>query len=255
MTDHGTPIWFELATPDTARAEEFYSGIFGWQMRDAGMEGFAYTIAHAAAEPVSGIYDSAAGAPGPAPLWLVYLTVSDADAAAQKATALGGRILTGPADIPGTGRFAVLADPQGAPFGVLAPAATDPPSTGAFNPRSPAHGAWIELMSTDPDGGLDFYEALFGWAEVERIDMGTNGEYRVFAHAGERIGGVTGLGSAPAPAWLPYFSVENVADTVARSESEGGRWIAGPVEIPGAMLIAVLADPSGAAFAVIGPQP
>ena len=34
----------------------------------------------------------------------------DADAAAAKTVSLGGRVLHGPADIPGTGRFAVLTD-------------------------------------------------------------------------------------------------------------------------------------------------
>jgi predicted enzyme related to lactoylglutathione lyase len=52
------------------------------------------------------------------PHWLVYFTVEDTDATLQKAQELGGRVLFGPMDIP-QGRFAVLSDAQGAPFGVI----------------------------------------------------------------------------------------------------------------------------------------
>ena len=53
--------------------------------------------------------------------WMVYFTVPDADAAAETAKANGGQVTFGPADIPGTGRFAIVQDPQGAVFSVMAP--------------------------------------------------------------------------------------------------------------------------------------
>ena len=57
-----------------------------------------------------------AGAPS---VWGVYFSVADADKAAEKVTALGGKVLNPPMDIPNIGRFAVVADPQGAVFSVI----------------------------------------------------------------------------------------------------------------------------------------
>jgi predicted enzyme related to lactoylglutathione lyase len=54
------------------------------------------------------------------PHWLVYFTVADADAAVETTKASGGRLLNGPIDIS-VGRLAILQDPQGAPFAVMAP--------------------------------------------------------------------------------------------------------------------------------------
>ena len=51
--------------------------------------------------------------------WLVYFAVGDCDAAAEHACALGGRIVHPPTTIA-AGRYAVLSDPQGGMFAILA---------------------------------------------------------------------------------------------------------------------------------------
>ena len=48
--------------------------------------------------------------------WLKYVAVEDTDAAWNKAGQLGATQLAPPMDVPGMGRFAVLADPSGATF-------------------------------------------------------------------------------------------------------------------------------------------
>ena len=59
------------------------------------------------------------------PYWLTYFGVGDCDQAVATATALGATVMQPPMDIP-PGRFALLIDPVGAMFAVLALAA--PPS-------------------------------------------------------------------------------------------------------------------------------
>jgi predicted enzyme related to lactoylglutathione lyase len=54
------------------------------------------------------------------PAWGVYFRVADCDLAAAKAKTLGARVLTGPDDIEKVGRFAFLADREGATFAVIA---------------------------------------------------------------------------------------------------------------------------------------
>ena len=57
------------------------------------------------------------------PHWLVYFAVSDCEGSAALCQSLGGSVRVPPTDVAGVGRFAVLADPQGAVFAVIA---TDP---------------------------------------------------------------------------------------------------------------------------------
>jgi predicted enzyme related to lactoylglutathione lyase len=66
--------------------------------------------------------------PGEQPAWHVDFWVDDVDAAAERASALGGSVLSPPADGM-VGRDAVLADPAGAVFSVSRPAALGPPRT------------------------------------------------------------------------------------------------------------------------------
>ncbi len=63
---------------------------------------------------------SAMGLPAEIPAhWLVYFAVASCDETAERVTQLGGRVNMPPADIPGMGRFAVVADPQGVVFAVF----------------------------------------------------------------------------------------------------------------------------------------
>jgi predicted enzyme related to lactoylglutathione lyase len=54
------------------------------------------------------------------PHWLIYFRVSDADAAAERIKASGGKILSGPMEVPGGDRVVTASDPQGAVFGLHA---------------------------------------------------------------------------------------------------------------------------------------
>ena len=52
--------------------------------------------------------------------WLTYFGVADCDASVAKAQELGASVTAPPMDIPGVGRFAVLSDPHGATFAIIA---------------------------------------------------------------------------------------------------------------------------------------
>ncbi len=116
----------------------------------------------------------------PPPSWLIYYTCEDCDEAAAAISSAGGATIMPPADIPGTGRFCVCADPQGAAFGLLQPLPTDTePEHPAYEPNAVGHGQWHELMTTDPDAALDFYGAQFGWAR-STVYPCEAGNYRLF---------------------------------------------------------------------------
>ena len=162
-----------------------------------------------------------------------------------------------PADIPGTGRFAVLADPQGAVFGVLQPLPMEEGSEAgnAFDQKKeePRQLERADDRAT-PRRASRFYSGLFGWTKSTAVDMGEMGTYQVFAHNGADIGGMMGLGNSPVPCWLAYFGVNGVDAAIGRIRDNGGKLVHGPQEVPGGAFIAVAQDPQGAHFAVVGPK-
>ena len=263
MSYHGNPCWYELGTSDLPAAADFYARLFGWQVVDSGMDGFDYRLARSGDDMVAGLMSNDGQEQSPPPNWLIYFAVDDCDESAAALAAAGGKVLKAPADIPGTGRFAVAADPQGAVFGLLQPdmsamSAEDRAKAetgGAFDQSKAGHGNWNELMSTDPEAGFAFYSGLFGWTRGEAMDMGEMGTYQLFRRNGADIGAMMGLGEAPVPAWLAYFGVAGpVTKTVDAIQAAGGKVLHGPMEVPGPAYIAVAQDPQGAWFAVVSPE-
>lgn len=253
---HGHPVWFELATGKGALTEAgaFYRTVLGWQIADSGMEGITYHLASARGDMVAGLMEMPDDAAGMPPNWTLYFGVDDTDKAASDIRAAGGQVILEPADIPGTGRFAVAADPQGAVFGILAPLPMeDGRETQAFDQQKAGHGNWTELMSTDSKAGFDFYAKLFGWTAGDAIDMGGMGTYQLFRHDSADIGGMMGRTDGQPPCWLSYFGVNGVNPALGRITDAGGTIQHGPAEVPGGAHIAIATDPQGAWFAVVGP--
>jgi predicted enzyme related to lactoylglutathione lyase len=252
MSFHGSPCWFELSVADPAAAQAFYAPLLGWEWADAGMPGFDYRLARSGPDRVAGLMALSECPAGTPPNWMIYLAVDACDATAALAEDLGGTLWKPPADIPGTGRFAVLADPQGAVFGILQPLAMDPPPDGgAFSQRTPGHAAWIELSSSNPRAALEFYRKLFDWRQDMHFDLGPMGGYHILAHRGRQIGGIRALGTAPCPNWQPYFGVASLAKAAQAATAAGGKVVRGPDELPGPTHVAALCDPQGAHFNLI----
>ncbi len=117
----GALTWNELNTRDLDGSMAFYNAVFGWTFRNSAMDGLPYVVAKVADTPVCGLQPMI-GDEWPddmSPHWMVYFAVHDCDISAQHALALGGAVLQPPTSLP-IGRYAVLADPQGGMFAVLA---------------------------------------------------------------------------------------------------------------------------------------
>ncbi len=188
----------------------------------------------------------AAGSP---PHWLAYVGSADVDATVKQAKQLGAQVYVEPRDIPSVGRFAVLADPQGAIFAVFAPAGEHPDR--ASDPQ-PGEFSWHELATTNHEAAFDFYHKLFGWEKTDSMDMGEAGIYQMYGHKGRTLGGIFNkTADMPGPpAWLCYIKVPDVREAVERVKKMGGSILNGPMEVPGGDLIAQCMDPEGAAFAL-----
>ncbi len=108
--------WNELGTRDVEAAKRFYNAVFGWTTK-----GDSYLEWQLDGRTIGGCNDmNAMGLPQQIPPhWLVYFAVKSCDEMADRAKELGGAVSMPPQDIPGMGRFSVLADPQGAVFAVF----------------------------------------------------------------------------------------------------------------------------------------
>jgi uncharacterized protein len=240
----GRFVWHELLTTDTAAAAAFYPRIMPWRTQPSNMPG--YTIFMSGQSQVAGLMSLPGEAASTPAHWLMYVGTPEVDATCAKALSLGARVCKSPADIPNVGRFAVLADPQGATFAVFTPASGTPPAAPAFGGFS-----WHELATTDVAGALRFYGELFGWNKGVGHDMGAMGVYQLFEHGGMAVGGMCNTqGPATPPSWLSYVHVADSSRAVAAVKSAGGRLLHGPVEVPGGSWIALFMDPQGGAFAV-----
>jgi uncharacterized protein len=244
----GRFVWHELMTTDLQAAAAFYSKVLPWKTQPSGMPDYTLWVSGktmagglmAQPEPVR-----QSGAP---PSWLVYIGTPDVDGTAAAAERLGGKVLKAPADIPNVGRFAVLADPQGAAFAIFKPSAV-PDGAGASTDFT-----WHELATSDQQGALAFYSELFGWSRGPAHDMGPAGTYQLIEHGGAQVGGVYKvMDASKAPHWLTYIAVKSVDRAAAAAKSGGGRVTQGPMEVPGGSRIAQILDPQGGAFAVHEP--
>ena len=117
----GALAWCQLNAPATGgdKAHSFYTKAFDWKFREDPMGmGMTYTTWLSDSGSLGGMMPMPPGVGAPAH-WLVYFAAPDVDANVAKAKSLGGQTMVPPTDIPGVGRFAVLADPQGAAFAVV----------------------------------------------------------------------------------------------------------------------------------------
>lgn len=249
----GNFFWYELATSDTAAAQAFYGDVVGWTLQPFAGGGMDYTILAVGERGVGGMMamPDAAREGGGKPGWVGYIAARDVDAAAKQLSDAGGTVLHGPDDIPGVGRFAAVADPQGARFMLMAPGGEDRPPLPAGTPGTIG---WRELATDGARDASDFYAAQFGWSEDGTFDMGPMGLYRLFAVDGVQTGGI--MDAPPgmsAPRWTFYFTVADLGAALDRVRSGGGIVINGPMEVPGGSRVALCSDPQGASFALLMP--
>jgi predicted enzyme related to lactoylglutathione lyase len=116
----GTFCWADLSTPDQEGSSRFYADLFGWKIMKED-EDPAHNYFHIVNGEafIGGIPPATHRNPNIPPHWLAYFAVSDRDAAAAQASQLGAKLHLPPMTMEDVGRWAVLADPQGASFAIF----------------------------------------------------------------------------------------------------------------------------------------
>jgi len=113
--------FWTLPTADPDRAQQFYHALFGWDLTLSPRDASGYLHIRNAGQWIGGIPPAVDRHPPTPPHWMVWFQVPDCDAAV--AAAAGAHILSPPRSMERVGRIAVLADPQGADFGLITPPA------------------------------------------------------------------------------------------------------------------------------------
>lgn len=112
---------------------------------------------------------------------------------------------------------------------------------------------WVDLGTTDVDRSKQFYGAVFGW-EYNEFET-EEGSYFTALIGGEPAGGLMAQSAEQqqmgmASVWTVFFGSADIDGDVRRVADAGGSVIREPFEIPGGDRIAVVADPTGAVFAL-----
>ncbi len=252
MTKPSSFVWYELMTSDTDAAASFYHKVIGWQARPFDPPANTYTLLSNGDTDVAGLMKTPpeALAMGAKPSWGAYIRVEDVDDHLLRLAQAGGAVIRAAEDIPGVGRFAVVADPDGAIF--LLFRELDSPPRPPVAPGTPGHVGWHELRATDPAAAFTFYAQLFGWTLAEALDMGPMGTYRLFAIDGKTVGGIMQKpAEAPRPYWLLYLNVDALDAALTRVTDAGGTLLTEPMEVPGGAWVARCRDPQHAEFALV----
>lgn len=240
MHSPGRFIWRETLVPDKEKASRFYGSLFDWTFEDQAMgPGEPYRLITAAGKQVGGIMQRPADMKMPA-YWTSYAWVESVDAACAAAKENAGKVMWGPVEIPGAGRMALIAGPDGAMLSVMTPSSSEngpvvPPKLGQF--------CWETLMAADVASAEAFWRAVVpSW----KVSSASGGD--VFTVSEGPMGMIADVQKATKgpPAWLTYVFVKSLDATLEKASSLGGKTIVPPIPVPGMGRAAVIADDQGA---------
>ncbi|MFH8609316.1 VOC family protein [Streptomyces sp. NPDC018029] len=261
MDYEGVPCWVDAMLPDVEGGKRFYGELFGWTFgQGGGPEHGRHAEAYSDGLPVAALAPKADGRMPT--VWTVYMATPDAAALAERVRDAGGSVITEPRPAGAAGTMALVADPEGAVFGLWQPGTHH----GFGKRQQPGSYCWAEVYSRNKDLVDPFYERVFGYGG---FDLDLDGEdFRTWSPAGAEPGPDTAIGGRsliPAAAgpgarlripdempahFLVYFNVDDADATAAAVTRLGGRVQAPPHDTPYGR-IAVFTDNQGATFAVL----
>ncbi|MBL8745691.1 MAG: VOC family protein [Phycisphaerae bacterium] len=115
----GAIVWHDLTVPDAAKVRDFYRDVIGWSSSGQDMGGYEdFNLFAANGECVAGVCHARGMNARVPPQWLMYVSVPDVAAAAERCAASGGRVIDGPRSMGGR-LFCVIQDPAGAVLALI----------------------------------------------------------------------------------------------------------------------------------------
>ena len=232
----GSFAWFDLVTESPTVARDYYSKMFGWNLRQPAGE-TNYVIS-SNGELIGGLVFLEGEDERPESRWQAVLSVNDTLNSIQTVKSSGGRLTAQPVQSE-AGVYAVVRDNTGATLTLFDGTGGVPRGEAAKNNS----WVWVDLITPNTSGAKRFYRSVAGFDTRQNKSSGRT--YTVFTRDGKDRGGlVRASRSRIEPNWLPYILVENLDATIAKSNALGGRLLAREGGV------AILIDPTGAAVGV-----
>ncbi len=243
----GRWIWAELFTSDLDEAQEFYASVFGWTFETRGSREKPYTLIRNEGIPVAGmVRHPAAEGDALQSRWVGLISVDDVDSRAARVREAGGSVLLDPVKLRGRGTVALVADAEGARFGLIASDSGDPPDV------MPESGNWLwhELWAGSADSAADFYRQTVGYSVKPTGRARGKIEQHLVAGGFPRAGVIQYRADGLPSAWLHYIRVDDIHDAVARVKKAGGTVLISPSREFRRGRAAVILDPMGAPLGI-----
>jgi uncharacterized protein len=257
MSNTGRIVWYELLSKDPAGSKAFYPEVFGWKTQPFEADP-SYTMWVGSQGPLGGVtkLPEAAEKMGAPSYWQANVIVANVDESVAKVKSLGGNVYH-VESVPGVGKFAVIADPQGAVLALFTPQGDMAP----HDITKDGEVSWHELYTTDYEAAWSFYSQICGWEKLGSFEMGPMGTYLLWGREGKQLGGMMTMppsmktpdGKPVPPNWCYYTTMADLDGALARAKSKGATVINGPMEVPGGQRIVQMIDPQGAVFAIVTP--
>ena len=177
--------------------------------------------------------------------WIPYFSIPDVDDTAEWILSMGGKVPDGPGEMAGRGRYAMIADPLGAPLIILHSSSGDPAPTEART----GEWFWDELWTTDVEAALSFYQNLEGYA-AQRVSAEDDEPYWVLLDENDKES--VGITTVPfeelVSQWVPALKVANLEELAQRVSLLGGEVIIPPDHPLSDGHVALVRDPTGGIF-------
>lgn len=241
---NGTPCWVDYGAADMDATKEFYSALLGWEYTGGEPEFGGYLSATKNGQQAAGLGPQQD--PNDPPRWTTYFAADDAAATAAKIREAGGTVLVEPMEVGPMGTMVIALDPQGNPFGLWQSGM----HTGCRIYNEAGALSWNEAMTADSSAARTFYSSVFGFS-FEQMG-GDDMDYTTFSTGGNPLGGLGASQEGMPTGWLTCFGVADTDAAVATVESKGGKVVMPAMDTPFGRF-AILEDPWGARFEVMGP--
>ncbi len=247
----GKFVWADLFSSDPEASRDFLVGLLDWEWRWVSMEqGRRYGIFYSGGSAVAGlVHHRRPDDPDAAyARWAYFVSVKDVDDALARAQVQGAEVLLPAREVADRGRFAILADNEQAPLGLLTSSSGDPGDYRA----EPGEWLWHQLFSRDPRAAAGFYQQLFGY-ELHAPDDYPDLVDHILASDGFARAGIAQLapGSDSLPQWLGLVRVADLQGALSRVEALGGKILLAPSAEVAEGTVALVADPLGAPLGLV----
>ena len=241
----GKFIWADYFTSDIDKARDFYVQLFGWEWREINTTPEArYGIFYRDNIAVAGMaYRASPDSEKPYGRWIYYISVNDVDATVESINTLGGSTLLSARTFANRGTFAIVADAEGAPFGVMHSSSGDPQdfqvTLGGW--------LWAGLYASDAAAATTFYQSIFGY-QVHAPEANQNLVGYTLSKQGYARAGISQLSSTSDEhaSWVAYIRVDDVKKTLDSANQLGGTTMVESDADDLSSDMAIVADPFGA---------